>query len=215
MQQRVTSIATPAEALSIITICFGWFIYSALQSTSGPGQNAAFNDGALLYIVSLELVFGSLALLVLRWRKWSIFDLFPHPTALGCGIGVLLYIAAIPASWIAMAPFYEPHLLQPLRDLVPQQRPSLAIVIGLAMVNGLYEEVFLLGYLLRGLRNRGLVFALGASLLVRILYHVYQGPLGAASVLAFGLVVSLYYIRSQSLWPAVFAHTLADILPFV
>lgn len=204
------NIATPGEALAIVAICFGWFIFSALQSAASAGHNTAFSDETLLQIIAVEIVSGGLALAVLKRRNWSLAKLLPTPTALGCGIGVLLYIATIPASWLAMAPFYEPHLVQPLRDLMPQQRPSPLIVVSLAMVNGMYEEVFLLGYLLRGLRQHGLIFALGASLLVRLLYHVYQGPLGAASVLAFGLIVSLYYVRTWALWPAAFAHVVAD-----
>lgn len=82
-------------------------------------------------------------------------------------------------------------------------------------MNGAYEEVFLLGFLLRGLRGYGLGMALGVSLLVRMLYDLYQGPLGAASVFAYGAVVSLYFVSSNRLFPVVFAHALGDIVPFI
>lgn len=42
---------------------------------------------------------------------------------------------------------------------------------------------FWLGYLVRGFAAVGASFAIGLSLLVRVLYHLYQGPLGAVSVL--------------------------------
>ena len=48
-----------------------------------------------------------------------------------------------------------------------------------------------------------------------MLYHLYQGPLGAVWVLGFGLVMSLYYVRTRKLFPVVIAHVLADIVPFV
>lgn len=83
------------------------------------------------------------------------------------------------------------------------------------MVNGAFEEVFLLGVLLRGLRAHGLSVALGFPLLVRLMYHGYQGPLGLLWILAFGLSLSLFFLRTGRLWPVVFAHTLWDIVPVV
>ena len=83
------------------------------------------------------------------------------------------------------------------------------------MVNGTFEEVFLLGVLVRGLRAHGLPFAIGVSLLVRVLYHLYQGPLGAVWVLSIGLMLTLFYVRGKQLWPPVLAHILWDIVPVV
>ena len=94
--------------------------------------------------------------------------------------------------------------------MVVNRHVTLPAIIALAMVNGLYEETFLLGYLQRGFLAAGPSFAIGLSVLVRVLYHLYQGPLGALSVLLFGLVVSLFHWRTGKLWPVVFAHTLAD-----
>jgi membrane protease YdiL (CAAX protease family) len=83
------------------------------------------------------------------------------------------------------------------------------------MVNGTYEEVFLLGFLQRGLRSYGLSIAVGVAVLVRVLYHLYQGPVGTLWVLGFGAVFSLYYLRSEQLWPPAFAHILWDIIPLM
>ena len=80
---------------------------------------------------------------------------------------------------------------------------------------GTFEEVFLLGVLVRGLRAYGVSIAIGFPLLIRLLYHLYQGPLGAVWVLAFGLTFTLFYVRIGRLWPAVFAHMLWDIVPVV
>lgn len=89
------------------------------------------------------------------------------------------------------------------------------MIVPLAIVNGAYEEVFLLGFLMRGLRRFGASNAIGVSLLVRLLHHMYQGPLGALSVLVFGGVLSIFYWRKGQLFPAVFAHVLAHIVPFL
>lgn len=88
------------------------------------------------------------------------------------------------------------------------------VIIAFALVNATFEEVFLLGVLVRGLRSQGLSIAIGLPLLVRVLYHLYQGPVGAVWILVFGLFFSLCYVRRPVLWPLVFAHVLWDIVPF-
>ncbi len=92
---------------------------------------------------------------------------------------------------------------------------TLPSLIAAAMVNGTFEEVFLLGFLARGLRGFGLSIALGVPLLVRALCHMYQGPLGVLWVLGFGLILALYYVRWGQLWPPVLAHILWDIVPLI
>ncbi len=47
-----------------------------------------------------------------------------------------------------------------------------------------------------------------------LLFHTYQGVYGMLAVLVFGLVLSVYYLRTQALFPVTFAHILADIVPF-
>lgn len=163
----------------------------------------------------MESVFGAIALLVLYMRGYDLSTLYPNPSLAGFGFGIGLYIAGLIASWIAIAPFLASQPSQPIDALVSSATVSLPSVIAVALVNGAYEEIFLLGFLLKGLRGYGLSLALGLSLLVRVLYHLYQGPLGAVSVLAFGLVLSLYYVKTNDLFPVVFAHVLADIIPFM
>jgi uncharacterized protein len=128
-----------------------------------------------------------------------------------------LLCAVALGAWALLAQLFSADELaaQPIAEIASHAHPSLVWVIALSMINGLYEETFLLGYLVRGFAAVGASFAIGLSLLVRVLYHLYQGPLGAVSVLVFGVVVGCYYWRTRSLWPAVFAHTLADVVALV
>jgi membrane protease YdiL (CAAX protease family) len=128
---------------------------------------------------------------------------------------VALYVIAEFAAWVAVSPFAADFDAQPISFIMEKSSVSMAMVVPMAMVNGMYEEVFLLAFLARGLRRYGTSIALGVSLLVRVLYHLYQGPVGAVSVLAFGGVLSVFYLRTGRLFPVVFAHILADIVPFV
>ncbi|WP_026686662.1 CPBP family intramembrane glutamic endopeptidase [Azovibrio restrictus] len=205
---------TPAEAAWIVILCFGWFILASSQSVAAGFQSGDFSDSAMLPTLAMEVLCASIALLVLYRRGYAVTSLYPAPTPAGIALGIGLYGVSLYASWLAVMPFVSGSP-QPIDELMARASISLPTIVLFALINGAYEEIFLLGFLLRGLRGHGLSMALGISLLVRVLYHLYQGPLGAVSVLAFGLVLSLYYIRSGALFPAVFAHVLADIVPFM
>lgn len=216
MKSKDQSNPPAFEVLAIMAICFGWSMLASFVAVSAGFHNAPFSDGMFASMIATELILGAVALLVLRARGYAISEFFPSPTLTGCLIGVALYAAAVVACSLVIAPFgataYE---AQPIHDMVAQARPSLSMLVAVGMVNGLYEEMFLLGYLVRGFAKRDPSLALGMSLLVRLLYHLYQGPIGALSVLVIGFVFGLFYLRTGRLWPVVFAHTVADILPFM
>ncbi len=206
-----------AETALVTAICFGWFSLSSLASAfSGFPTGKTFNDSSLWSMLIIECIQGGVALLYLRHRGHSIFDLLPTPSLKGCGLGLALYLASSFFAILVSSVFTSYRYTdQPIAQMVEQSRPSLVALVALSMVNGLYEETFLAGYLLERLRAYGAHIALGLTTLLRLLYHLYQGPIGAVSVTAYGIVVMLFYWRFRLLWPIVFAHTLADITAFV
>lgn len=206
-----------AEAALVTAICFGWFSLSSLAAAfAGFPTSQTFSDSSLWSLLIIECVQGGIALLYLRYRGHSIFELLPTPSLKGCGLGVMLYLAGNFFAMLVSSAFtsYQ-YADQPITQIVEQSNPSLVALVALSMVNGLYEETFLAGYLLERLRAYGFHIALGLTTLVRLVYHLYQGPIGAVSVTAYGLVVMLFYWRFRLLWPVVFAHILADITAFI
>jgi uncharacterized protein len=82
-----------------------------------------------------------------------------------------------------------------------------------SMVNGFYEELFLCGYMMTVLHKRfGETIAVNASNAMRLAYHLYQGPIVALTIIPMGLLFSVWYVRTNRLWPLVVAHVLLDIL---
>src|SRR5262249_32191797 len=148
-------------------------------------------------------------------RNFDIQSLYPQPDMQGTLLGLVLFFAAWLAGLVAVTPFASSGGGHSQMTEFSFSRASIAPTVLFAMVNGAFEEVFLLGVLVRGLRAYGLSIAVGIPLLVRLMYHLYQGPLGVVWILAFGLTFTLFYIRSRRLWPAVFAHTLWDIVPAI
>ena len=205
---------TPLEAGAVTALCFGWFIASSIAAVaSGFPTSRQFSDASFVGLVSMELVLGSLALMLLRYRGHSIPQLLPSPTWRGSLLGAGLFIAAM-LAWSFVARVFSAQELaaQPIAEMAAKANVSLPVVVVVSLVNGLYEETFLVGYLVRGFAALGASMAVGLSLLVRVLYHLYQGPIGAVSVLVYGLVVTVYFWRTRALWPVVFAHVLADVV---
>jgi membrane protease YdiL (CAAX protease family) len=168
----------------------------------------------MIGLVVTEIVLAATALLFLHARGFDIASLLPQPTLRGTLLGVGLFFVAWVIGILVTAPFAHAQPEQPIQRMMADARVTSSVIVVLGMVNGAFEEVFLLGVLVRGLRAFGLSIAIGIPLLVRVLYHLYQGPLGALWILSFGLVFSLFYVRSPTLWPPVFAHVLWDIVPF-
>jgi membrane protease YdiL (CAAX protease family) len=207
---------TPAEALIVTGVCFGWAIWISLASVLGGYRDGGgFTDGGIYEMVVLEFVCAAISVVILRLRGYDVASLVPEVTLRDTLLGLLLMVVGNLVANLAVDPFWAGHAEQPIERIAHATAVSGPAVLVLGFVNGTFEEVFLLGFLQRGLQARGLSIALGVTLLVRVLYHLYQGPLGALSVLAIGLVQGLWYARFKRLWSPVFAHVMWDIVGFL
>lgn len=207
---------TPVEALVVTGVCFGWAIWASLSTVlAGYPDMGGFTDGSAWGIVVTELLCAAIALVVLYMRRYDVATLVPEVTMRDTLLGIVLMVVANWAGWLVLEPFLAGHGEQPIERMAQATTISAPAVLIMSFVNGTFEEVFLLGFLQRGLQAHGLSIALGVTLLVRVLYHLYQGPLGALSILAFGLVQGLWYARSKRLWSPVFAHIMCDIVAFL
>lgn len=86
-----------------------------------------------------------------------------------------------------------------------------------AAMNGILEEVLVVGYLF--IRLRQLNWSTGAILLTSALlrgsYHLYQGFGGFIGNAVMGVAFGLLWLRWKRVGPLVVAHTLLDIVAFV
>lgn len=53
---------------------------------------------------------------------------------------------------------------------------------------------------------------MNVSVAIRASYHLYQGPIGAISLVIVGLMLGWWFVRTGRLWPAIIAHGLIDLL---
>ena len=112
---------------------------------------------------------------------------------------------------------YTGHYLQP-RSVhgVTGAGISLFTII-FVFVNPLFEELIVRGYTmsevtaLGGSRN----FAIFASVLLQMSYHVYQGLLRAIGLAAVFLIFSIYFSRERRIIPVVIAHFWSDAVALI
>ena len=88
-------------------------------------------------------------------------------------------------------------------------------MIAFIVVNSFFEETIVSGYVITALSPQGAGLAITASTLLRFLYHLYQGPLAAISILPLGLLFGAVFWRWRNLWPLIVAHTIANLIAFL
>ena len=52
------------------------------------------------------------------------------------------------------------------------------------------------------------------SAVIRLSYHVYQGPIILVSILPMGILFAWLYWRTKRLWPLILAHAVLDFTSF-
>ncbi|RQP26241.1 CPBP family intramembrane glutamic endopeptidase [Piscinibacter terrae] len=211
--EPTTRAPAPLDALAVTILCFGWFILGSIAAVGAnypTGQG--FTDSGLASTIVTELVLGGLALVFLRMRGHSVLALLPRPNVAGGMVGVVLYAVGIATWWVTLAMFDTRNMAsQPIAEIMANTRVSFTMVLALSLVNGIYEETFLC-FLVDAFRGHGASVAIGVSTLVRLLYHVYQGPMGSVSIVLYGVIMAGFYWRTRWLWPVAFAHVLADLV---
>lgn len=134
------------------------------------------------------------------------------------GRGTLLFLAiGIPG----LALYYVAWLAGFNTNIAPAnltaQWWTVPVLIGLAAMNGVLEEVVMLGFFFTraaALNWKPAVIVL-SSALIRATYHLYQGFGSFVGNLVMGLAFGWLYLRFKRVGPLVVAHTLLDIAAFV
>jgi membrane protease YdiL (CAAX protease family) len=94
---------------------------------------------------------------------------------------------------------------------------TIPILVAAALMNGLLEEVVMIGYFFTRARDLRWHTAaiVAASALVRGSYHLYQGFGSFVGNAVMGAVFGLFYVKTSRVAPLVVAPTLLDVFAFV
>lgn len=122
---------------------FGLFTLGSMQAVLSGFPPAVFTDSGNAWGIGVELVLGGAALLFLRSRGFDIQSLYPQPSMSGTFTGLALFFAGWIVGGLAASLFQVAGARQ-MADF-SFTRLSLVWILAFAMVNGAFEEIFLLG----------------------------------------------------------------------
>jgi membrane protease YdiL (CAAX protease family) len=88
---------------------------------------------------------------------------------------------------------------------------SLVGILATSIINPLFEETLVCGYIIQRLAKNGPGVAITFSAFVRFLYHIHNGPSSLAALLM-GFIFGYLFWRYRELWPLIIAHCSIDLL---
>ena len=231
IEARIRALSVWAEVIIVVVVAFGDAVLLSLgeviaivrSGTSGP----AGTEGGVVALLAVEAILLAVLGWFLRVRGWTIeaFGLDPSwgdgtrrlafAVALRAGQGVILALAVVLAYQVAVIGLWS--ILGQRVILADGARlPAdigVATLLGLLVINSIFEELFLCGYLITRLHDmRGFWFAVNVSTAIRLSYHLYQGSAGVPSIIATGLIFGYWFARTRQLWPLIVAHAYLNLL---
>jgi membrane protease YdiL (CAAX protease family) len=133
-------------------------------------------------------------------------------TLIGLGLVLAFYVVYACALWIAYASGFRPSYLGHYQTLVDSGL-SLPVTVSVCILNPVYEETFLCGYIITTAKATNRTTAgVNASVMIRLACHLYQGGLGVLGIVPVGLIFAWWYARTGRLWPLFVAHAVMDAI---
>ncbi|MCF8428418.1 MAG: CPBP family intramembrane metalloprotease [Bacteroidia bacterium] len=208
------------ELLLVLALGFGLFIYSSTQTILSANlvqTEQTYTNGDFVFILVYEILILGLIAGHLRFRKWTLQDFNLDFSIRYIGIGFIL--AAL--RFAIGLPFQKILALIGITQLDGSIEPNislqlnLVLMLGMLVVNSIYEEVLLIGYLYKRLENFPPLFFLLFSFIVRASFHTYQGWNAMPIVFALAMVLGCYYYKYKKLWPPILAHAIGNTYYFL
>src|SRR5262249_24956360 len=149
-------------------------------------------------------------------RGWTLPRLGLIPGWIDILSGVGLFVATYGAYvvlWFVVGTFWPGFYEVAERTHLVASGIPLLITIVVSVVNPIYEEVFVSGYVISALGEKiGATAAVNVRAGIRLAYHLYQGVVGVLAVVPVGLIFGIWFRRTGRLWPLIIAHSLKDVL---
>jgi membrane protease YdiL (CAAX protease family) len=176
-----------------------------------------FNEihlGTLTIMRRIFTIFGRMlgAGFVLSLRGWDLHQLGFRFSWLALLAGVplfLSYMILYVATFLLIGWLYPLAFGLTPAQIIPQASGSL--ILFFIFINSVFEEAAVSGYVVTALTSRGAVISITASTLIRLAYHLYNGPIAVISFLPMGFLFAFVYWKWRNLWPLITAHSLLNI----
>lgn len=216
MGEWARGLSARTELGLVLGVAFGVLLISAVGHLLGalagdplPPPARHFTDDAFRGLLQYEAVVLLILGALLRARGWTTarLGLVLRASDVFWGwalVGAVLLVTGVLGELIPQPPFTR----------VPSEAPPSSFwILMVSLVNPVFEEVLLCGYLIGRLApTRGVAFAANVSLAIRVACHLYQGASAVVAILPLGLLFTVWYVRTRRLWPLLTAHGVLDAL---
>ncbi len=219
---RPSNLLRSLEFLLILGVAFALPTLGSLYTLYTGKLIYSGQEGSLLALTSLVHEFLALAVLayVLFRQERSLRHIglafvwqdIPRSIAIAIGGYAAFYVCSV-------AIYYGYFILtaEVLRQANPASYFQTGITIEtllLVLVTPFFEELIVRAYTiseLSSLTGSG-IMAIASSVVLQVLYHLYQGVPAVLGLVALFLVFSLYYYKTQRVMPIILAHLYFDVV---
>lgn len=215
LHEAIRRLPPGVEFLVVVTWAFGLPIFASIMSLAASNdlRSPVFTNAELFAAILFEVIQLGFLAWFLRIRGWTLtkFGLaFSWSgTAIGIALLAVTYALAVGVQYVAQVVFQYDVQAAIARAPRFDENLSMQLLFLISVVNAIAEELFVAGYVITALQpRRGLWVAINASVVVRLLYHLYQGPIGVLTSVPMGLLYGYLYSRTRQLWPLIVAHVL-------
>jgi membrane protease YdiL (CAAX protease family) len=224
MKSYIQKLSPISEFFLVSFVLFGFFIFNSsasLYCSVACRQKATFTDTGVAGVLFFEVFALLFVMALLAMRGYSKKDIAVKidfkSTCYGFWLLIKYYIISFSILFVPLALisilFYDlaPHFRNPAFrvDL------SYSAILGIALINPVFEELALMGYLFTSIEKvKSTTTAMYLSLAVRLSYHLYQGS-GILLVAVFGYLIGKAYIRKRNIWPLIVCHACVDLISLI
>jgi uncharacterized protein len=210
----VRGLTARGEFIVVLTVAFGAVILGNILTVFYPLPAPAINDGELRFMLVYELVLMMFLGTLLHLRGWSLArfgaPFTPRDLVIAPALAVSSYLLSFLTIVVAQA-LGGPSVQEAMSVPLAAQDISVASLIAVSIVNPIFEEVLLCGYVVTVVKERRSFWtAVNVSVAIRLACHLYQGVMGLVFIVPLGLLFTIWYARTRKLWPVILAHSIID-----
>lgn len=215
MGNFIRAWSTRTEALIVLLGAFGYPLFSTAYLMILATPSPQITEGQLEGLLVFEPIVLLMLCAFLYVRGWTAQRLglsaSLRDTFIGIGLAIGAYTAIL-ALWILCVALALPIDYLAGSTSIVGGDLRIVTVVAVSVVNALFEELFVCGYLITVAREHDrLNLGVNASVALRLAYHLYQGGVGVVAIIPFGLVFAWWYRKTGRLWPVVVAHAATDL----
>lgn len=215
----LNNLSNRNELIIILVIGFGIPIWASTllalltPSLSNPIWLFKLTSQGFYSIIVYEILAFIVIIYVLKVRGWKYKDIYLKFSFSLVYISILLLLLRNILGIITYMGLVNINLINDVsihnqKYILEADWLSIFLIL---VVNSIYEEFILIGYLFKRLKKHNPIFIIIFSLIIRSLYHSYQGWDSLIVVLPSGLVFGYYYYKYKKLWSIIIAHGFGNL----